>query len=509
MITNRQQKKLIRNMICIVYCCIELGIVLAGVKGLEFLVLKLQTIESTTEEVKPENKTTDDVAAEEKSDKLLVVCIDAGHGGKDGGSTLQTRYEKDDNLTLAKEVEKYLKEEGIEVIMTRSDDTYLNLKERSEKANTAKADYFISIHRNTGNGNGVETWISSNASAEEEALAENIMTEIISVGVERDRGIKKGTQKSDSSDYAVNLNTNMPSCLIELGFMNSTKDNELFDRHYQEYAKGIAKGIINTWKNKDDQNNIDEKKPDESDEVKDEPTPNKLIDNVESLDNTIQNWGQGLNVDDKNRPVDAVAIQEKYNDYNALFLIENSDAIYLTLDEGYEYGLTESILDTLKEKDVKAVFFVTQPYVNGNPELVKRMIDDGHVLGNHSVTHPADGIPSLSIEKQQREILDLHDYVKANFDYEMNLFRYPAGKFSDQSLAVINNCNYKSIFWSFAYMDYDVENQPDQAESLQKMIDRLHPGAIYLLHAESATNAAVLGAFIDAVRAAGYSFELL
>ena len=89
----------------------------------------------------------------------------------------------------------------------------------------------------------------------------------------------------------------------------------------------------------------------------------------------------------------------------------------------------------------------------------------------------------------------------------MYLFRYPTGRFSEQSLALLNNCNYKSIFWSFAYLDYDVNNQPDHVSSLQKMKDKLHPGAIYLLHAESETNAAVLGDFIDAVRAAGYGFK--
>ena len=89
----------------------------------------------------------------------------------------------------------------------------------------------------------------------------------------------------------------------------------------------------------------------------------------------------------------------------------------------------------------------------------------------------------------------------------MHLFRYPTGAFSEQSLAIVNNCNYKSVFWSFAYLDYDVNNQPDQTQSLQKLVDRMHPGAIYLLHAESETNTAILGSFIDQAKAAGYSLE--
>ena len=108
-----------------------------------------------------------------------------------------------------------------------------------------------------------------------------------------------------------------------------------------------------------------------------------------------------------------------------------------------------------------------------------------------------------STEEERRQ------YIKDTFGYEMNLFRYPAGKFSEQSLAVVNNCGYESVFWSFAYLDYDVDNQPDQVESLQKMKNKMHPGAIYLLHAESATNAALLGDLIDAAQTQGYSFGTL
>ena len=92
------------------------------------------------------------------------------------------------------------------------------------------------------------------------------------------------------------------------------------------------------------------------------------------------------------------------------------------------------------------------------------------------MTHPSAGIPSLTVEQQQEEVMGNHQYIKDTFGYEMNLFRYPAGKFSEQSLAVVNNCGYESVFWSFAYLDYDVDNQPDQAESLQKMKNKMHPG---------------------------------
>lgn len=239
-----------------------------------------------------------------------------------------------------------------------------------------------------------------------------------------------------------------------------------------------------------------------------ETLENQQVD-LAGLDPTSVDWGQGTIVDDKNRPTGCLMYQEKYGQYNAYFIAETDEkVIYLSFDEGYEYGFTPSILATLKEKNVKADFFVTEPYAKSDPDLVRQMIDEGHEVGNHSVTHPAMGLPSQSLEDQEFEVDDNHKYILDNFGYNMHLFRYPTGRFSQQSLAMLNNHNYKSVFWSYAYKDYDVNNQPDQQESLQKMVAALHPGAIYLLHAESETNAAVLGSFIDQARAAGYEFRL-
>ena len=245
------------------------------------------------------------------------------------------------------------------------------------------------------------------------------------------------------------------------------------------------------------------------------PTENGIVLNnqqidLNGLDTACLDWGQGGDLDQWTRPAGCMQYQEKYGKYNAHFISDEPEkkVIYLTLDEGYEYGCSQRILDTLKEKNVHAVFFITKSYAEQNPDLVKRMIAEGHEVGNHSVTHPADGLPSQDIEKQTSEVTGNHDYVKQNFNYDMHLFRYPAGKFSEQSVALLNNLNYKSVFWSFAYLDYDVENQPDPAESLQKIMSKLHPGAIYLLHAESETNTQILGDFIDQVRAQGYEFKV-
>lgn len=452
----------------------------------------------------------------EVEEHVLTVCLDPGHGGLDPGCDSDGRLESVDNWNLALAIKEEMEAAGINVVMTREDnDTKVFLKERVAIANASGADYFISIHRNKGDGYGIETWMTGSGGAVTETLTNNVHNSLVEVGVQRDRGIKMGTETGEGSDYYVIGNTTMPACLLEFGFINDTEDNRLFDANMEGYAKAVTKAVQATYEQYGATAELSTEEL-ESTEIAEEDVvshgmtlDNPVIDNVSTLSGEILNWGQGSNVDELNRPTGSLSYQEKYRDYSADFIIPTTEKkIYLTFDEGYEYGCTPSILSTLKEKDVKAVFFVTQPYAKEDPDLVRQMIDEGHILGNHSVTHPAAGIPSKSLEEQKQEVMGLHDYIKQNFDYDMCLFRFPAGKFSEQSLAVLNNCGYRSVFWSFAYLDYDVNNQPNEAESLQKMVDKLHPGAVYLLHAESWTNTNVLGSFIDQARAAGYEFGI-
>lgn len=210
--------------------------------------------------------------------------------------------------------------------------------------------------------------------------------------------------------------------------------------------------------------------------------------------------------DDNNRPNGCNYYKTKYGKYAVDFIQPNSEYVFLTFDEGYEYGNTPEILDTLKEKNVKAVFFVTLPFVKSEPELVQRMIDEGHVVGNHTVSHPSAGLQSLSVEEQIEEIKGVHDYMLENFNYEMYLFRFPTGAFSEQSLAVVQSLGYRSVFWSFAHRDWVVDDQPDVAESLQKALDQAHGGEIFLLHGVSTTDTKMLGDLIDGLRAKGFKF---
>ena len=225
---------------------------------------------------------------------------------------------------------------------------------------------------------------------------------------------------------------------------------------------------------------------------------------LEGLSTKSQGWGPGNQRDERGRPYGSTAFQDQYGQYCAYFIAPDSPKVYLTFDEGYEAEgrYTVPILDTLKEKDCKAVFFVTGDYVRRNADLVQRMIDEGHIVGSHSWSHPS--MPGESVEDAAAELTQLHDYVKENFDYDMTLFRFPMGEFSEQTLALVQDMGYQSVFWSFAYQDWEVDNQMAPADALAKIQQCAHPGAIFLLHAVSSTNANILGQLIDWLREEGY-----
>ena len=188
----------------------------------------------------------------------FIVVIDAGHGGKDSGATNKdgSRLEKDDNLRLALATRDALqKYPDVKVLMTREDDTFIPVHDRPVIANEAHADLFVSLHRNTATeGNGVEVWYDKSEDTDlDQILSEFIMETIADVGVSNNRGAKVGSRGSGSADdlddgYIVNRETDMPSCLVEMGFMSSKEDNDNFDNKLMEYADAIAKAIMDLKK---------------------------------------------------------------------------------------------------------------------------------------------------------------------------------------------------------------------------------------------------------------------
>ncbi len=182
--------------------------------------------------------------------------------------------------------------------------------------------------------------------------------------------------------------------------------------------------------------------------------------------------------------------------------------MYLTFDNGYEYkNLTASILDTLLAKDVKAAFFVTLSYVKQNKALVKRMIDEGHIVGNHSATHPS--FPSLTRTQMAEEIAMLDKYLRDNFGYTSPYFRFPSGEHSECSLELVSSIGFRSVFWSVAYADWSTSEQKGADYAYDTVTSRFHPGAVILLHAVSDDNTRALGRIIDKAISDGYSFRTL
>ena len=225
---------------------------------------------------------------------------------------------------------------------------------------------------------------------------------------------------------------------------------------------------------------------------------------LDRFDNTKVAWGLGASVDSTGRPVDAVNAEAKYSENHGLFVGDaEHKRLWLTFDEGYENGYTEKILDVLAEKNVRAVFFVTYDYARDNPELIRRMINEGHTVGNHTWSHPS--LPECSAEEMRRELSDTHDYIKREFGYDMYVMRPPKGEFSERVLECAKDLGYTTVLWSFAYYDWDTDRQPDPTEAYEKITTKVHPGAVYLLHAVSKTNTEILGGVIDYWRENGYS----
>lgn len=215
----------------------------------------------------------------------------------------------------------------------------------------------------------------------------------------------------------------------------------------------------------------------------------------------------------KNETANQVSInsQKHFDDgnFNALTLdMKTSEKVlYLTFDVGYDNGYTGMILDTLKEKNVPAAFFCTVGEMQSDPESITRMINEGHIVGNHTDTHPS--MDELTPTEMMHEIKAFDDYIRTNFGYSAPYFRFPKGEYSDCALDLVGSLGFTSVFWSLAYADWDTANQKGSQHALETVTARLHPGAVILLHAVSSDNAQALGDIIDTARNMGYEFKSL
>ena len=191
--------------------------------------------------------------------------------------------------------------------------------------------------------------------------------------------------------------------------------------------------------------------------------------------------------------------------YNALYMGDPTDKkIYLTFDEGYENGYTGQILDILREKNVKAIFFITGDFFDMEIELVRRIVEEGHEVGNHTMNHPS--LTDVSRSKAEADILELSKLFKVKFNKDMRFLRPPKGEFSEDVLQLCDELSLRCLMWSFAYQDWLVNKQNGPDYALKKVTENLHNGAVLLLHAVSADNAGALADIIDTARSMGYEF---
>ena len=218
------------------------------------------------------------------------------------------------------------------------------------------------------------------------------------------------------------------------------------------------------------------------------------------------NWGLSFQQEGQ-APVTNVTA-EFLSQYDGYYMGDSSEKnLYLTFDAGYENGYMAGILDVLKKHDVKAAFFLVGNYLKTSPELVKRMVSEGHTVGNHTYSHP--DMSAISTEDAFREELSkLEEEYKSVTGKEMlKYYRPPQGKYSEANLKMAKELGYRTIFWTLAYVDWYESDQPTKEEAFNKLIPRVHPGAIVLLHSTSKTNAEILDELLTKWEKMGYKFK--
>ena len=201
---------------------------------------------------------------------------------------------------------------------------------------------------------------------------------------------------------------------------------------------------------------------------------------------------------------------QELDQFDAYYAQDTEDKVlYLTFDAGYENGNTAPILDALKKHNVSATFFVVGTYIDSEPELIRRMVEEGHAVGNHTWHHP-DMSQISTTETFQKELEYVENAYREATGQEMTKFyRPPQGKYSESNLKQAQELGYKTVFWSLAYVDWNQDDQPTKEEAFEKLLGRIHPGAVVLLHSTSEANASYLGELLDQWKALGYRFGTL
>ena len=224
----------------------------------------------------------------------------------------------------------------------------------------------------------------------------------------------------------------------------------------------------------------------------------------------IETGSWGLSFRQEGAPPIGNAGKDQLRAYDAAYIGDSTrKVLYLTFDAGYENGCTEKILDVLKDQQVPAAFFLVGNYLEKNADLVRRMVEEGHIVGNHTMHHydmsRLTGKDAFSAELQDLEVL----YREVTGREMPKFYRPPQGIYSEENLRMAKELGYKTVFWSLAYVDWNNDAQPTREDAFRKLLPRAHPGAVVLLHSTSRTNAAILEELIEKWREEGYTFGTL
>ena len=236
-------------------------------------------------------------------------------------------------------------------------------------------------------------------------------------------------------------------------------------------------------------------------------TAGSALENTQAL-LSAENWGLGFG--SEGTQPSGTASSDKLKEYNAYYVGDAGEKkIYLTFDCGYENGNTSQILDALKKHDAPATFFVVGHFLESAPEMVKRMVEEGHTIGNHTYHH-YDMSKISDPAVFQKEMDDVRTLFQETTGTEMAMYyRPPQGKYSETNLQMAKDLGYSTFFWSLAYVDWNVDDQPTKEEAFDKLLTRIHPGAIVLLHSTSKTNGEILDELLTKWEEMGYTFAPL
>ena len=231
---------------------------------------------------------------------------------------------------------------------------------------------------------------------------------------------------------------------------------------------------------------------------------------TEETASVLETGAWGLSFQTPGQPPKADVTAEQLGTYGAKYIGDTSEKVmYLTIDCGYEIGCTPTILDVLKKHNVKAAFFVVGNFIESEPDLIRRMVEEGHIVGNHTWRHP-DMSEISDPESFQSQLSQVEEAYKEITGQDMpKYYRPPQGVYSESNLKMAQELGYKTVFWSLAYVDWKQDDQPAAEYAMEKLTERAHNGAVVLLHNTSTTNAEILDQLLTKWEEMGYSFGTL